>query len=83
MEGGAQMDANEQISRTPDNPELAEKLDDLKERLHLQTDEQVISKALSLLTQMIELEDRGYKVGAWRDNLLDRDVIKYQILPEK
>ncbi|QHW35546.1 hypothetical protein GZH47_32180 (plasmid) [Paenibacillus rhizovicinus] len=73
----------DQPTRTPDNPELAAQLDELKERLHLKTDEQLISKALSLLTQMIELEDKGYKIGAWKDNLLDRDVITYQILPEK
>lgn len=69
--------------RTPDNPELAEKLDEMKNRLGLQTDEQLLSKALSLLGQLLELEDQGYSVGAWKDNILDRDVIKYRIMPEK
>lgn len=65
------------------NPDVAEKIEWMKGRLGADTNEELISKALTLLYQAIELEDRGYKIGAWKDNLLSRDVVKYRIAREK
>jgi hypothetical protein len=65
-----------------DNPEVADKMEWMKERLGLATNEELFSKALSLLLQTIQLEDKGYQIGAWKDNTLSRDVIRYRILPK-
>jgi L-fucose isomerase-like protein len=64
-----------------DNPDVADKVEWMKERLDLETNEELFSKALSLLHQMIELEDKGFSVGAWKDSLLSRKVLKYRITP--
>lgn len=66
-------------------PELAEQLRWMKERLGLNTDEELISKALSLLHQAIEWEDRGYRVGAFTEPglLEDRKFVAYQISSKK
>jgi hypothetical protein len=66
-----------------DNPEVSNQIDWMKERLGITTNEQLFSKALSLLFQTIQLEDKGYDIGAWKDNPINRDVIRYQILPKK
>jgi hypothetical protein len=66
-----------------DNPDVADKIEWMKERLGLKTNEELYSRALSLIHQTIQLEDKGYHIGAWKDNMLDRDVIRYRILPQK
>ncbi|AGA60100.1 hypothetical protein Theco_4103 (plasmid) [Thermobacillus composti KWC4] len=67
------------------NPEIAEKIEWMKQRLKLETNEELFSKALSLLYQAIQLEDRGYTVGAFTKPgpLGDRELIEYQIVPKK
>lgn len=68
-----------------ENPDLDKKMSWMKERLGLETDEELFSKALSFLNQAIELEDRGFTLGGWRQEgmLDDREVITYRICPEK
>lgn len=65
------------------NPDVTGQMEWMKERLGVESDEELFSKALSLLHQTIEWEDRGYTVGAWKDNLLSRHVVKYRIAREK
>jgi uncharacterized protein YdiU (UPF0061 family) len=67
------------------NTELAEKLEWMKERLGLDSNEELFSKALTHLYQAIQLEDRGFKVGAFTESgpLGEREYIVYRILPEK
>ncbi|MFD2614642.1 hypothetical protein [Paenibacillus gansuensis] len=65
------------------NPDIAKKMEWMRERMGLETNEELLSKALSLLHQTIELEDQGYTVGAWKDSMFSRHVVKYRIASKK
>jgi len=65
------------------NDDLQRKLEWMKDRLGLETNEELFSKALSLLHQCIEWEDKGYTVGAFTKPGLfeDREFVEYRIRP--
>ncbi|NRF93862.1 hypothetical protein HQN89_23265 [Paenibacillus frigoriresistens] len=66
------------------NPELSEKMEWIKQRLGVESNEELFSKALTLLYQSIELEDKGYKIGAFTEPgpLGEREYIVYNIVPK-
>lgn len=68
-----------------ESDDLQRKLEWMKGRLAVETDEELISKALSLLHQCIEWEDKGYTVGAFTKTgpFADREFVEYRILPVK
>jgi hypothetical protein len=77
------MSTDNQLEELIDNPNIEDRLEWIKERLGLNTNEELFSKALTLLYQTIQLEDKGYHIGAWKDDMISKDVIRYQILPKK
>lgn len=77
------MTVEHRIEELMDNPNIDDKLEWIKERLGLDTNEELFSKALTLLYQTIQLEDKGYHIGAWKDDMISKDIIRYQILPKK
>ncbi|KRF31670.1 hypothetical protein [Paenibacillus sp. Soil787] len=69
-------------------PDSVKKIEWMKTRLGLETNEQLISKALTLLHMSIELEDQGYTVAAYTkpdfmtELVEGRHVIELGILPK-
>jgi hypothetical protein len=67
------------IETTNKTNDLNKKMVWMKEKLGLVTDEELFSKALTLLHMSIELEDRGFTVKGSKDNFFTTENINFGI----